>query len=380
MGEEGEADGAWAFNAIDALRAKVDAVKQAEAAVRERAAEIEEERETLAAAQRRLFQKEQNLTELEGDLGRQREDQQRRQTELGRAQGEVAQAQDRLAANEARMREWAQSLHVAEQQIVALRDELKSRHAEAAIKLAQFHDRLTALSRREDELADREAAIVETLARLEAVGAIVIAREGALASQVEEMTKLHAEWMESTRKREGELSIALGAVEGQTSTQGALKGELASILQSLRLEVEKAAGQRQSLVERERRVLEFEKNLTTAIGSVRLEPDAAPNGIRPVEEPPSPRERVVAPAVPSIATDAPKPTQAPRTAKGRAMEKMARALELAKRAHATGRDTEEVRELVRLLRQAYDAKNWEDVDSLSEKALERLSLLTDAAS
>ena len=62
------------------------------------------------------------------------------------------------------------------------------------------------------------------------------------------------------------------------------------------------------------------------------------------------------------------------------MEKMTRVLELAKKAQVIGRDNDEVRNLLRQIRKAYESRNWEEVDALCERAVEKLGVLTEASS
>ena len=61
------------------------------------------------------------------------------------------------------------------------------------------------------------------------------------------------------------------------------------------------------------------------------------------------------------------------------MEKMARVLELAKKAQASGLDNEGVRDVLRQIRKAYEVKKWEEIDALSDRALGILDVITAAS-
>jgi len=380
MGEERD-EGAWAFDVVGALKAKVDAVKEAEAALQERASELSEERETLNATANRLAEKERELSRLEEDLSRRRLGLQDGVTELERAQTALTEEQARLAANEARLREWAQSLHTVEQQVISLRDDLKARQTDVALKLAQFHDRLAALTKREEGIAARETALGQSLERLKKVSDAVSDREKVLGAQVQALGDLQKQWSEAVRRREDEFGSALSVLTEQATAQGLGGMEISSLIDGLQDEVEKIAAQRQALIARERKVVEFERSLTAVIGSVRdgIEGRSEPGSSEALTPPPT---IVAAPsqpvATPEPAAEAPaaKPAPPGKTPKGRAMEKMARVLELAKRSQSAGRDDDELRELIRQLRRAYDAKTWEDVDAFSDRVLTKLDLPT----
>ena len=374
-------EGAWAFDVVGALKARVEAVRTAEAALQAKARELEEDRETLEAARGRLAEKEQSLLRLEEELTRQKEGLQDRQSGSERAQTALSQAQERQAANETRLKEWAQSLHVAEQQIVSLRDELKARQAEATMKLAQFHDRLVAVMRREDSLVDREATLAESLQRLKKVNEAILSREKILASQVQALGELQKDWSSAVRKREDEFARALATLGDQSVAQGGAEAELATLIRGLQEEAEKLATQRQALLVRERKVIEFEQSLTSMIGAIRTGAEGLPvPGAVPAEPPaPAPAERPPQ-AASAERAQPPRPETDVQSPKGRAMEKMTRVLELAKKAQVIGRDNDEVRNLLRQIRKAYESRNWEEVDALCERAVEKLGVLTEASS
>ena len=369
MSEEPD-EGAWAFDVVGALKAKVDAVKEAEAALEERARELQEEREGLEAARARLEEKERALLRLDEDVARDREAVHDRQGDIERGQSVVAQEKERLAANEARLKEWAQSLHAAEQQIVGFRDELRARQAEVAMKLAQFHDRLIAVMRREDAIVEREAALAASLERLKKVNDAILSREKVLASQVQTLDGIQKEWSSAVRKREEQFASALAALQEQSAVQGTGEEELAGLIKGLQDEVGQLAAQRQALLARERKVMEFEQSLTAVVGTVRPGMEGVVLGTYP----PFPA------TAPASDAGGLKGEAIPKTPKGRAMEKMTRVLELAKRAQASGRDNEEVRDLLRQIRKAYEGKTWEDLEGLCERALEKLSVLTTPSS
>jgi len=172
---------------------------------------------------------------------------------------------------------------------------------------------------------------------------------------------------------------------------------LLELEKQLRAELEFLGGERTRLVTKEKSIVEVERYLASALEAAgvelpSLEAPVAPKPVerthekvpeRPVALSPEPPKVEVAPppSTPkrkeSIDEDFEKAVEThptPRTTKNDAVERMTKALEVAKRARDSGQDVTEVRRILKQARAAFDAGNYDEAVKESDRILDMLRL------
>ena len=170
--------------------------------------------------------------------------------------------------------------------------------------------------------------------------------------------------------------------------------DLTTMEQTLREELQLLAAERQQLVTKEKNLIEAEKSLATVFEATGIEweePAPAPREV-PLP-PPKAQERPPAPEPTRSAPPPPPPkhreameqefekvvSATSRAGKSEAIEKMNRALEMAKKARDAGNDVSEVRRILKQARTAFENQNWEEAVRLSDQIVEMLASLATAS-
>ena len=218
------------------------------------------------------------------------------------------------------------------------------------------------------------------------MGEAIAGREKSLAAQQEEFIRLQNERSASLRAREEEFTAAIETLTKRMREQEAGTASLLQMEQTLKEELEKLASERQRLVAKERNLIDAEKSLATVLeasgiewdtpaeppketrGSSRAPPERPPEPTRSAPPPPPPKHREV------MEQEFEKVVAAgSKLGKSDAIDRMNRALEIAKRARDGGQDVTEVRRILKQARTAFENSNWEEAVRLSEQILEMLA-------
>ena len=181
----------------------------------------------------------------------------------------------------------------------------------------------------------------------------------------------------SFRQREEEFSSLMESLTRRMRDQESNTAALSAMEQTLKEELEALSGERQRLVAKERNLLEAEKSLTLVLEATGIEwetPAAPPSRPTPSERPPAPEPRGAPPPPPprhkeTLEQEFERVVVAgnPKMGKTDAIDRMNKALEVAKRARDNGQDVTEVRKILKNARTAFENQNWEEAVKLSEQ-------------
>ena len=186
----------------------------------------------------------------------------------------------------------------------------------------------------------------------------------------------------SYRQREEEFTSLMEALTRRMRDQESNTAALSAMEMTLKEELEKLAGERQRLVAKERNLLEAEKSLASVLeaSGIEWETTAPPSKPYPMERPPAPEPRGAPPPPPpkhkeTLEQEFERVVAAgnPRMGKSDAIDRMNKALEVAKRARDAGQDVTDVRKILKNARTAFENQNWEEAVRLSEQIVEMLA-------
>ncbi len=373
-----------ATDIVSAVKAKAEKLKEAQAQLEARTKEIEAERRKLDADRRELQKMEDALEKLKEDVDRRDDGLKEREAALEKGQKSLNEVQNKIGVEDARLKEWAKALQITENDVKATQTKAKSEYDEVAAKLGEVNQKIASLVEREELIASREAALGESLDRLSKMSEAIAEREKALAAQQEDLIRFQNERTASLRQREQELSTTLEALTKRMRDQEAHSTAATSMEQTLKQELAKLSSERQRLAAKERSILEVEKSLSIALESGGIDWEAATvQGTKDAAAPAAPKERPPAPEPPKVALPPPpaKPKDAidkefekavaaaARVSKTDAIDKMNRALEVAKQARDAGHDVTEVRRILKQARTAFEAQDWDEAARLSDQIL-----------
>src|SRR3990170_469032 len=372
-----------------AIKAKVDKLKEAQTQVDAQKKELDVERRKLDADKRELAKMEQALEALKEDLDRRDDELSRREGELGKDRKSLHDLQEKLAGEDNRLKEWSKALQNTEQQIESLQDKAKSERDEVGARLAEANAKIVSLVEREELVASREAALADSLERVTKIGESIAGREKTIAAQQEDFIRLQNERVASLQRREEETSALMETFNKRMKEQEGQFTNLSTMEQTLKSELEKLAKERARLVVKERNILEVERSLASALEATGIEWEPAGEAPAKASPPPPPRAAGERPPAPEPARGAPPPPPpkqketleqefekvvagSGKATKADAIDRMNRALEIAKRARDAGHDVTEVRRILKAARTAFEGQDWEEAVRLSDQILERL--------
>ncbi|TLZ64022.1 MAG: hypothetical protein E6K16_04650 [Methanobacteriota archaeon] len=186
----------------------------------------------------------------------------------------------------------------------------------------------------------------------------------------------------SLRQREEEFTSLIENLTRQMREQEANASALTAMQQTLKEELETLAGERQRLVSKERNLIEAEKSLASVLeaSGIEWETTSPPSRPAPMERPPAPEPRGSPPPPPprhkeTLEQEFERVVAAgnPKVGKSDAIDRMNKALEVAKRARDAGQDVTEVRRILKNARTAFENQNWEEAVKLSEQIVDMLA-------
>src|SRR3989304_1356962 len=366
-----------------AIKAKVDKLKEAQTQGEAQKKEPDLERRKLDADKRELAKMEQALEALKEDLDRRDDELSRREGELGKDRKSLHDLQEKLAGEDNRLKEWAKALQNTQQQIESLQDKAKSERDEVGARLAEANAKIVSLVEREELVASREAALADSLERVTKIGESIAGRGKTRAAQQEDFLRLQNERVASLQRREEETSALMETFNKRMKEQEGQFTNLSTMEQTLKSELEKLAKERARLVVKERNILEVERSLASAFEASGIEWEPAGESPAEASPPPPPRAAGGRPRGPP---PPPPPKQketleqefekvvagSGKATKADAIDRMNRALEIAKRARDAGQDVTEVRRILKAARTAFEGQDWEEAVRLSDQILERL--------
>src|SRR5436190_1436501 len=360
-----------------AVKAKVEKLKEAQVQIEQRTRELETERRKLDADRRELGKMEEALETMKAELDKRDDDLSVRENDLQKGQRGLKETQEKLASEDHRLKEWAKALQNTENEIKNLQGNAKAEREDIVSKMSEANAKVTNLIEREELVASREAALGSSLDRLSKIGEAVGAREKGLAAQQEELIRLQNERTASFRQREEEFSSLMESLTRRMRDQESNTAAVSAMEQTLKEELEALSGERQRLVAKERNLLEAEKSLTLVLEATGIEwetPAAPPSRPTPSERPPAPEPRGAPPPPPprhkeTLEQEFERVVVAgnPKMGKTDAIDRMNKALEVAKRARDNGQDVTEVRKILKNARTAFENQNWEEAVKLSEQ-------------
>jgi len=165
---------------------------------------------------------------------------------------------------------------------------------------------------------------------------------------------------------------------------------MVSMHQTLKEEMSQIASERHRLVGKERNLIDAERSLASVLEASGIEWE--PPADMPMQELQSPPKPALPERPPEPARMAPPPppptppkqrepepefeklaSSGTKVGKSEAIEKMNKALEVAKRARDTGQDVAEVRRILKQARTAFENANWEEAVRLSGQILDMLA-------
>jgi len=361
-----------------AVKAKVEKLKEAQVQIEQRTRELEAERRKIDADRRELGKMEEALETMKAELDKRDDDLSVREADLQKGQRGLKETQDRFTAEDHRLKEWAKALQTTENEIKTLQVNAKTERDDIFSKLSEANSKLTGLVEREELVASREAALGGSLDRLSKIGDTIATREKALSAQQEEFIRLQNERIANLRQREEEFTSLMETLTRRMRDQEANSASLSEMELALKDEFEKLSGERQRLVAKERNLMEAEKSLASVLeaSGIEWETAPAPQPKPALERPPAPEPRGSPPPPPpkhkeTLEQEFERVVAAgnPKVGKSDAIDRMNKALEIAKRARDTGQDVTDVRKILKNARTAFENQNWEEAVRLSEQIL-----------
>src|SRR5437870_9221522 len=203
----------------------------------------------------------------------------------------------------------------------------------------------------------------------------------AIVNREEELVKLQQDWLVAFETREQELRTITEQMHARQEASAELHGSLAQLESVFRDETDRLAAQRQELAAKEESLLEAQRYLATVIEAAdvgpreaeRPSPSPADEPLAPTESPPPPTS-IVAPTAPEPVEpeNTPEPEARPAVTRAEAMDRLTRAIEAWKRARDNGRNVGELRNTLKLAKDALQADKYESAIRLATEVLDDL--------
>ena len=289
----------------------------------------------------------------------------------------------------------AAQLEAERQSIEVEREEVGAARLSVERDLASVRDdreRLSAEQTRFQDvtnaLAERERAVREAEGHVERLDQEMIGRMResqtkflAIVDREEEVVKLQHDWLVAFETRERELQAITEQLHARAKESVELHQSLAQLEAVFKDETDRIAAQRQELAVKEQSLLEAQRYLATIIETADIGPkESGQPAPPPAEEPPTPPESPQPPV--SIAPRTrPEPLEPearresepkPAITKAEAMDRLTRAIEAWKRARDGGRNVADLRNTLKLAKDALQAGKYESAIHLATEVLEEL--------
>jgi len=239
-----------------------------------------------------------------------------------------------------------------------------------------------------NDLAVRVKALTEAERNVERLDREMIGRMReaeakflAIVNREEELVKLQRDWLVAFETREQELRTITEQMHARHEESAELHQSLAHLESVFRDETDRLAAQRRELAAKEESLLEAQRYLATVIEAADVGPrEAERPRAPPADEPPAPTESppsrmpIVASTVPEPveAENTPEPEERPAVTRAEAMDRLTRAIEAWKRARDSGRNVGEMRNTLKLAKDAVQAGKYETAIRLATEVLDDL--------
>jgi len=261
--------------------------------------------------------------------------------------------------------------------LAAIRAERENFSAEQA----RFQDAANGLVAREKALREAESNVEhldhEMIGRMREADAKFLA----IVNREEGLVKLQQDWLVAFETREQELRTITEQMHAQQEESAELHGSLAHLGSVFKDETDRLAAQRQELAAKEESLLEAQRYLAMVIEAADVGPrEAERPSSPPADEPPAPTESpsppmpIAAPMVPETveAESTPEPEPRPAVTRTDALDRLTRAIEAWKRSRDGGRNVGEMRNTLKLAKDALQAGKYETAIRLATEVLEDL--------
>ena len=258
---------------------------------------------------------------------------------------------------------------------------IRADRANLSAEQSRFQDAANDLGAREKAL--REAEInVERLDQ-EMIGRMreAEAKFLAIVNREEELVNLQRDWLVAFETREQELRTITEQMRARNEESSELHGSLAHLESIFRDETDRLAAQRRELAAKEESLLQAQRYLATVLEGADVGPrEAERPSPPPADEPPAPTESPPPPMPISAATvpepveaeNTPEPEPRPTVARAEAMDRLTRAVEAWKRSRDSGRNVGEMRNTLKIAKDALQAGKYETAIRLATKVLDDL--------
>ncbi len=245
----------------------------------------------------------------------------------------------------------------------------------------RFQDAANDLAAREKSLRGAESNVErldhEMIGRMREAEAKFLA----IVNREEELINLQRDWLVAFETREQELRTISEQMQARQEESAELHRSLAHLESVFKGETDRLAAERQELAVKEESLLEAQRYLATVIEAADVGPREADRpSPPPADEPPAPTESppppmsIVAPTAPEPVEpeNTPEPEARPAVTRAEAMDRLTRAIEAWKRARDNGRNVGEMRNTLKLAKDALQADKYESVFRLATEVLDDL--------
>src|SRR6266550_380515 len=245
----------------------------------------------------------------------------------------------------------------------------------------RFQDAANDFAAREKSLREAESN-VERLDH-EMIGRMreAEAKFRAIVNREEELVKLQRDWLVAFETREQELRTITEQMQARHEESAELHRSLAHLESVFEGETDRLAAERQELAAKEESLLEAQRYLATVIEAADVGPrEAQRPSPPPADEPPAPTNSppppmsIGAPTAPEPVEpeNTPEPEARPAVTRAEAMDRLTRAIEAWKRARDNGRNVGELRNTLKLAKDALQAEKYESAIRLATEVLDDL--------
>ena len=245
----------------------------------------------------------------------------------------------------------------------------------------RFQDAANDFAAREKSLREAESNVKrldhEMIGRMREAGAKFLA----IVNREEELVKLQRDWLVAFETREQELRMITEQMQARQEESAELHRSLAHLESVFKGETDRLAAERQELAAKEESLLEAQRYLATVIEAADVGPrEAERPSPPPADEPPAPTESppppmsIMAPTAPEPVEpeNTPEPEARPAVTRAEAMDRLTRAIEAWRRSRDSGRDVGEMRNTLKLAKDALQAGKYETAIRLATEVLDDL--------
>src|SRR5438094_2187858 len=245
----------------------------------------------------------------------------------------------------------------------------------------RFQDAANDFAAHEKSVREAESNVkrldYEMIGRMGEAGAKFLA----IVNREEELVKLQRDWLVAFETREQELRMITERMQARQEEAAELHRALAHLESVFKGETDRLAAERQELAAKEESLLEAQRYLATVIEAADVGPrEAERPSPPPADEPPAPAESSP-PPMPVVAPTGPEPVEAeptleaearPGVTRAEAMDRLTRAIEAWKGARDSGRSVGEMRNTLKLAKDALQAGKYENAIRLATVVLDNL--------